>query len=134
MPQTSPSVFFGMLNQDQKEEVLAEVAKEAAARFKVYREAVIEATALRDLRGEDKLAAYRQRTPEIWAGLLAKFPKEYQRQMGDFARLERDAYKRLERLIPDSPPDSTKSIIRGLPAVNKAAASVTRSNVPAPRY
>lgn len=89
-PYASPLAFFGLLdNQEQKETVLKDVAKEAAARFKSYREAISEAVALRDLKASDRLRIYTQRAPEIWARLQSQFPQEYHNQQQDWYYLQR---------------------------------------------
>ena len=88
-PYTSPLAYFASLEQSQKEQVLKDAAIEAAARFKAYREAIHEASALRDLRAQDRLKVYTQRAPEIWARLQAQFPQEYHNQQQDWYYLQR---------------------------------------------
>ena len=88
-PYTSPLAYFATLSQDQKEQVLRDAAEEAATRFKAYREAIQEASALRDLRAQDRLKVYTTRAPEIWARLQAQFPQEYHNQQQDWYYLQR---------------------------------------------
>lgn len=80
--------FWGMLTQSQKDEVLEMVAEEAAILLDVYIEAIIEGSGLPELEGMDRLEAYRQREGQIWARLQAEFPKDYERQMKDWGKLE----------------------------------------------
>lgn len=78
-----------MLPQNRKEDVLADVAKEVAARFRQYRDAIKESTALRDLKASDRLKMYTARQAEVWARLQDLFPKEYRDQMKDWYHLQR---------------------------------------------
>ena len=88
-PANSPLAYFATLNQDQKEQVLKDAAIEAAARFQAYREAIKEASALRDLPARERLQTYTTRAPEIWARLQAQFPQEYHNQQQDWYYLQR---------------------------------------------
>lgn len=89
MPQTnSGAVFFGLLTQRQKEEVLRNVAKDAAARFQKYFDTILESVGLPDLSGSQRLAAFRARAPEIWQHLQTNFPLQYEKQLVDWRRLE----------------------------------------------
>ena len=88
-PFSSPIAFFAGLEQSQKEQVLRDVAKDVAARFKAYREAIKEASALRDLLARDRLKVYTTRAPEMWARLQSQFPQEYHNQQQDWYYLQR---------------------------------------------
>lgn len=89
--------FFGPLTQDQKEEVLRDVSVEASQRYQWGREAVLDSVGLRALRGTDRLTAYQNRAPEIWANLQAQLPTEYQKQMEDWGKLEqRSTFRRIQ--------------------------------------
>lgn len=90
----SPSKFFASLTQDQKELVMQDAAEEVALLFNWYVEAVVEATAMRDLEGEDLLNAFRQRAPEIWAAIQSFDGKEYEKQMSNWRRLEQNDLRR----------------------------------------
>ena len=81
-------VWYGLLSQRQKEDVLELVAEEAAHRLEVYIDALTEALGLRELVGTSKLDAYRGRPPETWAALRTEFPDAYETQMRDWRRLE----------------------------------------------
>lgn len=127
---TTAGVFFGRLDETAKEEVLKAVAEQAKDRFRTYREAVKQSTGLRTPRAQERLDAYRERIPEVWARLQKQFPQEYERQQNDWRNIEKNNQRRLQEIIGDmSGKEFSKSINRGLPAVNKAAASVS----PAPR-
>ena len=90
MPQpSSGAIFFGLLTQRQKEEVLHDsVAPQAAAKFKKYYETILESVGLPQLSASDRLTAFRQRAPEIWAHLQTNFPLQYEKQIVDWRRLE----------------------------------------------
>lgn len=101
-----PTVYFAELDQAQKDMVLKDVAKEAAARFKHYIASIKDGVGLPTLTAADRLEAYRVRQPDIWARLQASFPFEYERQKGDWHRLETDALRRAatSRRITQSAP------------------------------
>lgn len=126
MPRASSGTFFGMLTQSQKEQVLKDVAEEAAARFKLYMDTIDEATGLRKLHGQEARNAYQSRSPEAWAELQQRFPKQYERDLRDWAILEKAAEQRLDELYaPSEQKDSIKDLDIGRPAVKRAAMDVT---------
>lgn len=91
--------FFATLTQDQKETVLDDASDEIVTRLQWYRDALEEASALRQLRGHDRLLAFQQRLPQVWQKLQEAFPNEYSKQMSDWKRLEQ---RSLFRASPDS--------------------------------
>lgn len=94
MPSGSIGVFFGNLTQAQKNEVLFNVKKEAAARFAKYRESIKGAVNLPQVTGQAALDLYRKRAPDVWARLQAQFPQEYNRSMQDWGHLENSMVRR----------------------------------------
>ena len=88
-PYASPFAYFGMLDQKRKEDVLKDVAEEAAILFQQYRDAIKEASALRELRASQRLQMYTERAPEIWRRLQSFFPQEYWDQRRDWYHLQR---------------------------------------------
>ena len=100
MPRLSTGAIFGDLTQDQKEEVLAEVGKEAALLFKEYVKAAKEGVGLRSLTGQKLLQHYQQRTPEVWEYLSTHFPQEYERQIKEWERLETRMLKNPPKTLP----------------------------------
>lgn len=100
---SSPSIWFGLLTPDQKEQVLKNVSKEASKRFEVYRAALLKATGLKEPRGEDRLDAYRKRPAEVWQALQESFPNEVDRQLKDWQRLERRQQRSFELASPPLP-------------------------------
>ena len=94
MPQPSSSaIFFGLLTQTQKEEVVQDAAEEAAARFMGYMDALRQSVGLPQLTGQERLEAFRQRQPEIWSHMQQAFPLEYEKQLVDWRRLETAAMR-----------------------------------------
>lgn len=103
-PNASPLAYFGLLDeQSQKEQVLEDVSKEAAARFNSYREQVKDAAALRTLPARERLSMYEARAPEIWARLQSLFPYEYRDQMQDWYHLQR-------RIATSKHPEAAKAL------------------------
>lgn len=90
MPQpNSGAIFFGLLTQKQKEQVLKDsVAPQASALFQKYFETILESVGLPQLSASDRLASFRQRAPEIWSHLQTNFPLQYEKQIVDWRRLE----------------------------------------------
>lgn len=121
-PHFTSSGFYGLLTQKGKEAVLKEVAEEANRRFMLYMQAVEDATGIKQLRGEDRRNAYSARPNETWTQMQAQFPKEYERQMRDWAGLELNAEKRIRALYPSSP---GASIVKS-PKAMRAAIKTTR--------
>ena len=95
----SPSAWFAGLTEKQKRMVLAQVTKEASRRFEHYMSALLEATGLSELRGQDLLDALRSRTPDQWATLSEQFPQDAEKQLREMGRLERRAALRLDELV-----------------------------------
>ena len=113
---TSPGVFFGLLEQKQKEQVLQSVAKEAAARFEIYMKAIRTSSGLRELTGQQRLEAYRLRLPDMWGRLQARFPNEYDRQLQDWRRLETRSLRYPSRASPLSSPRYARASAEVSPA------------------
>ena len=82
------SVYWGLLTQDQKEEVLEAIGDEANELYDIYVEAIIEATGLREVHGKEALAAYRARTAEQWAEIRHTDRNYYDEQMREWGHLE----------------------------------------------
>ncbi len=94
MSEQSPSVWFGLLTQDQKEEVLKNVGKEAAATFKTYKDTIHKSVGLRTPMASARLDAYRKRHPNDWTQLSQQFPQTYNKQMVDWGKLEQAESKK----------------------------------------
>lgn len=89
--QSRSAAWFGPLEQSQKETVLRNVADEGLMRFNAYVRSLRQAVGIRRLRGQDRLNAYRERSPDTWAQLQRMFPKGehgYEGQMEDWRKLE----------------------------------------------
>ena len=82
---SSIAKFYAILTQSQKKTVIEDASDEIAVRFKWYMEALEEATGLRTLTPDERLAEYNKRPPETWAALQQAFPKEYTEQRKDEA-------------------------------------------------
>ena len=90
MPLVSDGLLFGALNERQKEGVLAQVAVQAAERFKQYIEAIETAFDFRAPKTQfEKMALYRGRSPEEWAAIQGINPKDYEDQMKAWVNMER---------------------------------------------
>ena len=124
----SPGMFYASLTQPQKEEVLQQVADEISARFTLYMDTAVEASGLKEARGVDRLTAYRDRAPDVWALMQAEFPREYERQMKDQVALERGAKKRLGMMM-----DSTVTRALNRSFRDTVAASASTTLAPTPR-
>lgn len=129
-----------MLEQEQKEEVLRRVGEEGKALFNTYRATLFKAVALRKLRGQERLKAYRERTGETWAMLQKMYPRgeaSYEDQMKDWKQLEsRDVREiRAGRTIQNHPmPPGIKPEIEGeriYPAAPRVGATSTPAIVQA---
>lgn len=105
MPFVTLGVLFGELTQDQKEDVLMAVAEQASIRFDAYVDAVVDGVGLRELRGQDKLEAFRQRASEIWARIQTELPAEYDKRMKEWQSLETRALNRQSTHPQLSPTD-----------------------------
>lgn len=121
-PHFTASGFYGLLTQRGKEAVLKEVAEAASQKFELYVKAIEDATGVKQLRGEDRRNAYTARPQETWGQMQTQFPKEYERQMRDWAGLELNAEKRIRGLYPSSP---GASIVKS-PKAMQAAIKTTR--------
>ena len=99
--------YFGLLDQEDQEEVLRTVATEAAARFRTYFETIKKATGLRHQAARRRLETYRSRLPDVWAQLQANFPEEHTRQMRDWRRQELASSRRPPEPEPIEAPYST---------------------------
>lgn len=104
--------IFADLTPQQQDEVLERLAEEALPMFEAYVEALTRATGFRELTGQEKLEAYRSRSPDVWARLQAVLPRDYQRMMKEWGRLEGRGIKRAASVIPPRTPNY--SIERGI--------------------
>lgn len=93
MPATS-GAFWGMLTQEQKEEVLEQLSDEVVFYYNLYIDAIVEGSGLPELDGTDALSAFRSRQPDVWARLQKEFPSDYERDMTDWGLLESRMVKR----------------------------------------
>lgn len=88
-----PSIFFGDLEESDKEDVLQQVARESIQKFKWYAESLEEALHIKKLTGSQLLKAYRQRLPISWAMLQDLDMSEYDRQMSEWRGMENAAIR-----------------------------------------
>lgn len=100
-PMNSPATWFGQLSPAQKITVLKNVKIEGARRFSKYREVLKDSLGLQELRGDELLNAYRQRTPDVWENLQRNFPDTYESQMKEWGKLEDKAAQK--QVLPPPP-------------------------------
>lgn len=107
MTQPSVGVIWGDLPQAAREQVLEEVAAEAAERFKIYCDELEAALAGRPGTPEERLAGYRSIPPENWAELQSGYPDDHAKMLADWRKLEETAMTRREvsaRVMPVTRP------------------------------
>ena len=100
----SDGPLFGTLTKKQKEDVIKTVAKEAAKRFIVYRDALKTSVDFKTPNSEGRLALYRARLPEVWAQVQATNPAIYKTQIEEWTKMEiRSAARQLSPFNPFAP-------------------------------
>lgn len=88
------------LEPKAREEVLEEVAKEAEIRFDNYYNALLESIGLKELKGDELLQHFNDRSPEQWAMLQMQFPFDYAEQVKRWGILINDKMRKVnEQLI-----------------------------------
>ena len=92
------------LEPAQQDEVLERLAEEVVPMFTAMVDALTRATGMRELTGQEKLDAFRQRQPDVWARIQAMFPRDYKRSMSDWGKLEGRDIKRGSSVIPPRTP------------------------------
>lgn len=90
------------LEPKAREEVLAEVAKEAEVRFENYYNSIIEAIGLKELKGDELLQHFNTRTPDQWAMLQMQFPFDYAEQMKRWGILINDKMRKVNSQLINS--------------------------------
>lgn len=101
--------LFGGLSAAQKEEVLNAVAEEAANRFSIYCESIEEGIAFQKPKGQELMATFQKRSPEIWAYLQNQFPDDYAEQMKQWGNLLRSHFRVSS---PDAAIPTRPSVVR----------------------
>lgn len=99
--------FIGIwadLEPRQQDEVLERMSEECNAIFTAMVDALTRATGMRELTGQEKLDAFRNRAPDVWARIQASMPKDYQQMMRDWGKLEGRDIKRQASVIPPRNP------------------------------
>jgi hypothetical protein len=99
--------LFGELSKKQKDEVIKEVGKEAAARFKTYLSALKGSMDFKLPTSDRKLMFYRTRMPEVWAQIQNVNDDLYKKQMKEWQDLEvRNQRRMLTAWNPFNPKSS----------------------------
>lgn len=134
MPLISLGSLFGTLEPGQQDQVLREYGEEAAARYKSYYELLTgDSMGLRDLIGDDALNAFRARSPEEWAELQNHDPERMKAALREWATLQENADKRLNRMIDRVSGDSVKSLVRSRVTEKQATEKIAQS-LPRPQF
>lgn len=100
----SAGFWWAQLTTAGKDRAVEDAAKKAAERFAQHWQTLADSVGMKPPPPRERLRAYRNRLPQVWAALRAEFPVQYGDDLDDWRALEEKYGAEL---------DATQDVIEG---------------------